>query len=68
MESVPKVAREAAEVVAEDDDSDPDTDINDTGEYLGFAGADAVGKANKAAAKTVERLGAQDSIPWRDEL
>lgn len=28
----------------------------------------AVVKANKAAAKTVERLGAQDSIPWRDEL
>ncbi|KAI2637081.1 Ribokinase-like protein [Hypomontagnella submonticulosa] len=29
---------------------------------------DAVKKANHAAAKTVERLGAQDSIPWRDEL
>ncbi|KAI1386368.1 Ribokinase-like protein [Hypoxylon trugodes] len=29
---------------------------------------DAVKKANRAAAKTVERLGAQDSIPWRDEL
>lgn len=28
----------------------------------------AVRKANKAAAKTVERVGAQDSIPWRDEL
>lgn len=28
----------------------------------------AVGKANRAAAKTVERAGAQDSIPWRDEL
>ena len=28
----------------------------------------AVNKANRAAAKTVERLGAQDSIPWRDEL
>ncbi|KAI1503926.1 Ribokinase-like protein [Biscogniauxia marginata] len=28
----------------------------------------AVKKANRAAAKTVERLGAQDSIPWRDEL
>ena len=28
----------------------------------------AVGKANSAAAKTVERKGAQDSIPWRDEL
>lgn len=27
-----------------------------------------VRKANKAAAKTVEKLGAQDSIPWRDEL
>jgi ribokinase len=28
----------------------------------------AVRKANRASAKTVERLGAQDSIPWRDEL
>jgi ribokinase len=28
----------------------------------------AVRKANKAAAKTVEKAGAQDSIPWRDEL
>ncbi|KAL2200319.1 Ribokinase-like protein [Corynascus similis CBS 632.67] len=28
----------------------------------------AVRKANKAAAKTVERAGAQNSIPWRDEL
>ncbi|KAK0715636.1 ribokinase-like protein [Lasiosphaeris hirsuta] len=28
----------------------------------------AVKKANKAAAKTVERVGAQDSIPWRDEI
>ncbi|KAI1633411.1 Ribokinase-like protein [Biscogniauxia mediterranea] len=28
----------------------------------------AVKKANRAAAKTVEKLGAQDSIPWRDEL
>ncbi|KAH6856845.1 Ribokinase-like protein [Chaetomium sp. MPI-CAGE-AT-0009] len=28
----------------------------------------AVRKANRAAAKTVERAGAQDSIPWRDEL
>lgn len=28
----------------------------------------AVRTANKAAAKTVERAGAQDSIPWRDEL
>ncbi|KAI0553450.1 Ribokinase-like protein [Xylaria curta] len=28
----------------------------------------AVHKANRAAAKTVEKLGAQDSIPWRDEL
>ncbi|KAK8127614.1 ribokinase [Apiospora sp. TS-2023a] len=30
--------------------------------------ATAVRNANKAAAKTVEKLGAQDSIPWRDEL
>lgn len=30
--------------------------------------AATVRKANKAAAKTVEKLGAQDSIPWRDEL
>lgn len=30
--------------------------------------AGAVDKANRAAAKTVERMGAQDSIPWRDEL
>lgn len=28
----------------------------------------AVKKANRAAARTVERKGAQDSIPWRDEL
>ncbi|KAI0457612.1 Ribokinase-like protein [Xylaria acuta] len=28
----------------------------------------AVHKANRAAAKTVEKLGAQGSIPWRDEL
>ncbi|KAF3767750.1 Ribokinase-like protein [Cryphonectria parasitica EP155] len=28
----------------------------------------AVRKANRAAARTVERKGAQDSIPWRDEL
>ncbi|KAI6091352.1 Ribokinase-like protein [Hypoxylon rubiginosum] len=34
----------------------------------GFDMAEAVRKANRAAAKTVERLGAQDSIPWRDEL
>ncbi|KAI1377788.1 Ribokinase-like protein [Hypoxylon crocopeplum] len=33
-----------------------------------FSIEDAVKKANRAAAKTVERLGAQDSIPWRDEL
>ncbi|KAK9422695.1 putative Ribokinase [Seiridium unicorne] len=30
--------------------------------------AAAVRKSNKAAAKTVEKLGAQVSIPWRDEL
>ncbi|KAI0479020.1 Ribokinase-like protein [Xylariaceae sp. FL0804] len=29
---------------------------------------DAVERANVAAARTVEKLGAQDSIPWRDEL
>lgn len=29
---------------------------------------EAVRMANKAAARTVERKGAQDSIPWRDEL
>ncbi|KAI1409664.1 Ribokinase-like protein [Hypoxylon sp. FL1857] len=34
----------------------------------GFSIVDAVKRANRAAAKTVERLGAQDSIPWRDEL
>ncbi len=34
----------------------------------GFNIEQAVRKANKAAAKTVERAGAQDSIPWRDEL
>lgn len=33
-----------------------------------FAIEAAVKKANKAAARTVERKGAQDSIPWRDEL
>ncbi|KAM7222684.1 Ribokinase-like protein [Rhypophila decipiens] len=33
-----------------------------------FDVAGAVRKSNKAAAKTVERAGAQDSIPWRDEL
>ncbi|KAI8963824.1 Ribokinase-like protein [Daldinia sp. FL1419] len=33
-----------------------------------FSIVDAVKKSNRAAAKTVERLGAQDSIPWRDEL
>ena len=34
----------------------------------GFDIERAVRTANKAAAKTVERAGAQDSIPWRDEL
>lgn len=33
-----------------------------------FAIGRAVRKANRAAARTVERKGAQDSIPWRDEL
>ncbi|KAM7201633.1 Ribokinase-like protein [Rhypophila sp. PSN 637] len=33
-----------------------------------FDVAGAVRKSNKAAAKTVERAGAQDSIPWTDEL
>lgn len=34
----------------------------------GFDIVAAVQKANRAAAKTVEKQGAQDSIPWRDEL
>lgn len=48
------------------------------GQYaLGVVGAvggkklnveEAVKTANRAAARTVERKGAQDSIPWRDEL
>ena len=29
---------------------------------------EAVARANRAAAKTVAKRGAQDSIPWRDEL
>lgn len=33
-----------------------------------FGIEDAVRRANKAAARTVERKGAQHSIPWRDEL
>ncbi|KAJ4413480.1 putative ribokinase [Gnomoniopsis sp. IMI 355080] len=33
-----------------------------------FALENAVRRANKAAARTVERKGAQHSIPWRDEL
>lgn len=33
-----------------------------------FAIEDAVRRANKAAARTVGRKGAQHSIPWRDEL
>lgn len=33
-----------------------------------FSIEDAVRRANRAAARTVERKGAQDSIPWRDEL
>ncbi|KAK5660372.1 hypothetical protein OQA88_12913 [Cercophora sp. LCS_1] len=34
----------------------------------GFDIEETVKRANKAAAKTVQRKGAQDSIPWRDEL
>lgn len=34
----------------------------------GFDIEAAVRRANRAAAKTVEKAGAQDSIPWRDEL
>lgn len=34
----------------------------------GLGVEEAVRLANKAAARTVERKGAQDSIPWRDEL
>lgn len=42
-------------------------------EVVGSKGGDfameaAVRRANKAAARTVERKGAQNSIPWRDEL
>ncbi|OAA68376.1 ribokinase [Niveomyces insectorum RCEF 264] len=33
-----------------------------------FDGVAAVRKANRVAAKTVQRKGAQDSIPWRDEV
>jgi ribokinase len=33
-----------------------------------FAIDEAIRSANRAAAKTVERMGAQISIPWRDEL
>ncbi|EFX03630.1 ribokinase [Grosmannia clavigera kw1407] len=33
-----------------------------------FDCAAAVRRSNKAAAKTVQRRGAQDSIPWRDEV
>lgn len=33
-----------------------------------FDCAAAVRQANRAAAKTVQRRGAQDSIPWRDEV
>lgn len=38
------------------------------GEALGRRVEAAVRVANKAAALTVQRKGAQDSIPWRDEL
>lgn len=37
-------------------------------EGIEFDIAASVVKSNRAAAKTVEKLGAQDSIPWRDEL
>lgn len=40
-------------------------DVVDKG---GFDIETAVRKANKAAAITVQRAGAQDSIPWRDEV
>ncbi|KAI0192479.1 Ribokinase-like protein [Astrocystis sublimbata] len=39
-----------------------------SGTGLAFDIEGAVRKANRAASKTVEKLGAQDSIPWRDEL
>lgn len=38
------------------------------GKTGGLSVEEAVRTANKAAARTVERKGAQDSIPWRDEL
>ncbi|KAI1738870.1 Ribokinase-like protein [Xylaria scruposa] len=43
-------------------------DVVGAGSGAAFDIEAAVHKANRAAAKTVEKLGAQDSIPWRDEL
>ncbi|KAH6631557.1 Ribokinase-like protein [Chaetomium tenue] len=43
-------------------------DVVAGGKGEGFDIEAAVRRANKAAAKTVEKAGAQDSIPWRDEL
>ncbi|EAQ88294.1 hypothetical protein CHGG_04913 [Chaetomium globosum CBS 148.51] len=43
-------------------------DVVAGGRGEGFDIEAAVRRANKAAAKTVEKAGAQDSIPWRDEL
>lgn len=38
------------------------------GVVLGLSVGEAVVRANQAAAKTVEREGAQDAIPWRDDI
>ncbi|KAI1752614.1 Ribokinase-like protein [Xylaria castorea] len=43
-------------------------DVVGAGSGAAFDIEAAVHKANRAAAKTVEKLGAQASIPWRDEL
>lgn len=42
--------------------------VSAAGEGARFSIEDAVRRANRAAARTVQRKGAQDSIPWRDEL